>query len=139
MADAILAELSLPETVNLGEDVEWIDEFEHSPVPQQVRKTLDGGIVVETISPNDTNQKVTVKCGWFNRTTLNQLLNIRDRTTQSTMTLTLCDGRVLNVLLAYHLGPPVIVTPHLIVPEYSDAEARYEEWYDISLVFIKVA
>ena len=139
MADATLVETSLPETVNLGSDCEWVDEFEWTGIPQQVRKTLQGNVVTETISPPGGGQTITLKCGWHNRATLNQLLSIRDRTTQSSMTLTLCDGRIKTVILAHHLGPPVIVVPHLIVPEYTDAETRYADWYDITLVFTDIA
>lgn len=139
MADATLVDTVIPVTVNLGQDVEWIDEFDWSPMPQQVRSTLDGAIVVETLGNISAGQTITVKCGWHNRSTIDDLIDIRDRSVQTQMTLTLCDSRAFTVVLAFHLGPPVKITPHLVVPEYTDAENRYADWYDVTLVFTNLA
>lgn len=136
MGICTLEEFDLPLTVSLGYDVEWTDQFEHSPVPQIARKTLTGTTVFETLFPNSSGQKITLKCGWFTQTIVNQLLQIRDRVTQSSMQLTLCDGTVFtDVLLAYHLGPPVIIVPHLIMPDYGELDAD-AEYFDVTLVLM---
>lgn len=132
----MLEDFDIPLVVSLGENCEWEDEFKHSPVKQVLRKTITGLSVFETLFPNNSGQVITLNCGWFDSTVIAELLQIRDRTTQSTMELTLCDGRVFtDVLLAYHLGPPVIITPHLIMPDYSELNAG-AEFFDVKLILI---
>jgi hypothetical protein len=131
MADATIEDFSIPLTVNIGNNVIWGDEWDWTPIPQKVRQTIDGGAVVETLGPASTLQTITLKCNWLSKAKVDQLVQLRDRTTQSVMTLTLCDGRTKDILFSHEKGPPVQVVPVMERPDYTAAPNPDE--YDVIL------
>ena len=129
LVDCTLIDTGLPLTINLGKDVIWVDEWDWTGVPQQVRLAIDGAAVVETLSPQSATQPLTLKCGWQTKTTVDQLVTMRDRTDQTVMDLTLPDGRTKEVLFEHHKQPPIDVSPVVEMPSYDEPESP--DWFDV--------
>ncbi len=119
---------TLEHIVSLGAEILWRDEFDWTPVPQKVRKTLDGTLVVEMISPHSDGRPVTLFCPWLKRSVIAQLESLRDRETQTPLSLTLSDGRALTVLFRHSDGKPVVVKPVIERPEY-----LHHDIFDVTL------
>jgi hypothetical protein len=121
---------------DLGQDAYWQDEWDWQPVMQTVRKALDGTLVVEQISPAADGRPITMFCSWVPKTTVNALVALRDRTVQSTMTLTLCDAREFVVIFRHHEGPPLTVKPVLERPDYINQVSP--DFYDVTIRLMEI-
>ena len=132
--NASLAETSLPLTVILGKEATWVDEWDWTPVPQVVRKTLDGTLVVETISPQADGRPITLEVKNLAKATVDSLITLRDRSTpQTEMTLTLCDTNTHTVYFRHHDFPPIEVKPIMKRPDYT----RGADYWDVLIKLIK--
>ena len=131
IVDCTLVDTGLPLSITLGKDVIWGNEWDWTGVPQKVRKTLNGAAVVETLSPNSATQPITLKCGWQRKSVIDQLVSMRDRTDQTVMDLTLCDGRVKEVLFDHEGGNPVEVTPIVEMSDYTDTASP--DYFEVTL------
>lgn len=100
----------------------WTDEFTGSPVAQSAEVDINGGLVVEYVGANKDGRAVTLDIGWITKATLDALVAMRDAETQSLMTLTLPDGRTMDVLWRHHDAEPIEVEPVQEFVEYADGD-----------------
>jgi len=103
MADFVLIEdNSIPfyQTMNLGPDCVWVDEFEYSKIKQNIRATLDGHTLIEYITPglDNAGRSIHLTGMWYDIVAINGIRTSIARLTQLPMELTLSDGRVFDVV-----------------------------------------
>jgi hypothetical protein len=96
----------------------WLDEFNWSPVGQSAETDIQGGLVVEYLSPNQDGRPVTVDIGWVTKSTLDALIAKRDAETQALMPLVLPDARSMDVLWRHHDADPIEAEPVQQFVEY---------------------
>jgi len=84
-------------TVTLPDNLHWSDEFRHQPVAQALERTLSGALVVEETAQSDAGRPITLDGVWLDRATLDSLYSLVEQV-NTTMTLTLPDGRTFDVL-----------------------------------------
>lgn len=127
---------ALLDDINLGEDVYWQDEFNWTPVAQTVKRSLDGTLVIERISPITTGRPLTVFCDWVSWAVVKAVEEKKDAVVQEAMLLTLIDGRQFNVMFRHQDGPPMIVSPVLERPDYINQV--YPDYYLLTLNLFEV-
>ena len=89
----------LLDTVELPDDLLWVNEFDWEPVAQEIDRTLTGGLMIQE-QVKRYGRPVTLSgdnSGWVTRETLNQLITLSE-TANSTLSLTLPDNRALSVI-----------------------------------------
>lgn len=94
-------------TVVLPDDLQWVDEFDFSPVSQSVERTIGGSFIIEE-SPLLHGVPVTLQGGpevWMEK---QKLLDIQTLASVpgKEMELNLPDGRQLNVVFRRDNGNP---------------------------------
>lgn len=129
--------LTIAATVlELPRDLVWADEFDYSPVGQQIEPTLTGALVIQE-GVLQAGRPITLEGGdnfaWIRRADLVVLRNTT-LAAGTTMTLTLHDGRSFPVIWSRGDSPisaqPIYPTP---IP---DAQTYYN---GLRLSFIEVA
>jgi hypothetical protein len=98
--------------------VVWLDEFSWSPVGQSAEADIQGGLVVEYLSPNRDGRPVTLDLGWITKATLDALIAKRDADPQELMSLVLPDARSMDVLWRHHDADPIEAEPVKQYTEY---------------------
>lgn len=126
----------------LPDDLIWTDEFDWSPVGQQITVTSGGSLVVEETAMQ-AGRPITLEGGpdrgWMDRATLSQLQTLAAAPAAS-YTLTLNDGRQFNVAFRRQQvsslpggGAPIKAQP---VVDYSHVDDS--DRYIVSLYLITV-
>lgn len=116
-------------SVTLPGDMQWIDEFDWTPVSQLVEVTTAGSLLVEP-SKQLAGRPITLEgrmeggLGFAipTRAVIKALQALADTATDTAMLLTLDDGRTFNVLFDYGNGTPVAAKPikHIVPPDDGD-------------------
>ena len=94
-------------TLNLPTSLEWIDEFDFSPVTQDVQRTIGGSFIIQEATLIK-GQPITLQGGenvWMSRLdfiTVQTLASVAGKE----LTLTLTDGRVFTVIFNRSSGNP---------------------------------
>jgi len=125
------------DSVILGEDVYWKDEWDWTPVPQSVRRALDGTLVIERLFQYTSGRPVTLFCSWVSYDTVKEVETLRDSETQNPMLLTLADGRTMHVLFRHHEGNPISVVPVLERPDYINQ--KNPDYYDLTIRLFEIS
>lgn len=88
------------DAIVLPDDLDWQDEFDWAPVAQTITPTLTGAIIVEENAVPE-GRKITLVAGetfaWAKRSLVQQLKE-KEAQLNTTMTLTLNDGRTFTVI-----------------------------------------
>lgn len=99
-------------TINLPDSLEWINEFEYSPVTQDIKRTIGGGFIVqEGVLLNGI--PITLQGGdnvWVSRQTIKQIATIASVAGKE-LVLTLADTRQFNVIFRRDDGTPFSASP----------------------------
>lgn len=118
--NSTLVDSSIPLTVTIGKQVVWVDEWDWTPVSQSVRLTLDGTLVIETLSGLADGRPITLEVKKLTKSVIDSLILLRDRTPpQTSMTLTLPNTETHTVYFRHHEGVPLVVEPIMKRPDYS--------------------
>lgn len=86
-------------TVEFPDAMEWVDEFDFSPVSQDTQRTIGGSFIVQE-SPLLYGRPITLQGGeqvWLLRSVWRQLVQFAD-TVNGKYVLTLADGNTYNVI-----------------------------------------
>lgn len=105
MSDATL------ESVNLGENVVWIDEFDWTPVGQHRELAFDGTLITEYLSANSSGRPYTLLVEPVEKSVLDDLIDLRDADPQVEMTYTDIAGTAHTVIWDHSSGRPIEATP----------------------------
>lgn len=121
------------DTIQLPDDLSWVDEFDWTPTKQSESFSLTGALIVETAT-KQAGRTITLfgseEAGWITRGVLNQ---IYAKLSQSqAMVLTLNDARVINVRFSHNQKP---IDARSIV-DYATPDDN--DFYSITLRFIAV-
>lgn len=112
--------------ITLPEDLQWIDEFDWSPVAQDREYTIGGALSVQE-GTKLAGRAITLSGGdwaWVPRTTVNALHAIK--TAGREMSLTLGDGRQFTVMWDF-ASNPLKATPVIFQSPMEDADQYYLE------------
>lgn len=85
-------------TIELNDDLRWIDEFGFSPITQNIERTISGAQVIQE-GVLIKGRPITLSGGvgvWMPKSVLNQLYDMAMQP-NVTATLTMADGRVFKV------------------------------------------
>lgn len=126
--------------IDLSGDLQWIDEFNWTPVTQQVEVTFGGSLVIEE-SAQVTGRPITLQgrlegnLGFavVERSTIKDLRALAAAPLSSPLTLTLHDGRSFQVRFNYAAGNPVDAKPYRHIVPSLDAD-----WYELTLRLLQV-
>ncbi|MDC7806428.1 hypothetical protein PQS31_06265 [Luteimonas sp BLCC-B24] len=122
-------------TIDLPDDVEWIDEFKWTPVAQQVEVTCGGALIVEE-SAQLKGRPITLR-GVFDgragyalptRAVIKQLHALASLPRSATLPLLLEDGRTFNVRFRHDDGMPLDAEPIRHIAPHIDSD-----WYAFTL------
>jgi len=118
------------DTVELPDDLEWVDEFTWTPIAQNVEYGATGALFIQE-SERQAGRTITLQgeedmC-WVTRETVLALRSLYVQADKE-MTLTLEDERTFQVRF-YHSGTPVDVSPVAKGAFYSD-----EDYYKINSI-----
>lgn len=99
-------------TVTLPDSMQWVDEFDFSPVTQDIQRTIGGGFIVQegTLS---YGQPITLQGGenvWTTRQVLKQIQTLASVPNKA-LVLTLADGRTFDVIFRRDNGNPFSAVP----------------------------
>ena len=101
------------DTIQLPEELRWVDEFSWTKQSSQVDFTIGGKAIIYTSSYlGDATRPITLKAddAWIDRVTLNALFQLaKDET--NTYILTLNDSRVFTVMFRFWDKPVIEVSP----------------------------
>jgi len=131
MGDALLEDLTLVITANLGLHAMWENQWLVTPIRQQVKHTLDGNAVFEYLYPVKSGSQIIVDCSWLTKAELQNLITLRDRPVQNIMQLTFCDGIRYEVVWDHAMTKPVETIPAIPRPDYD-----FESWPDVFITKI---
>jgi len=131
MGDALLQDLTLPVTANLGLHAMWENQWGTTPIRQQMKTTLDGAAVFEYLYPVKSGSQIIVDCSWLTKAELQNLITLRDRVVQEIMQLTFCDGIRYEVMWDHGSTRPIETVPAIPRPDYD-----VELWPDVFITKI---
>jgi len=122
-------------TIELPDDLHWVDEFDWSPVAQSAEYTLGGCLVIEE-SAKLAGRPITLggahdDMGWVTRETVLALQGRRNIPGR-TFTLTLKDARTFTVVFRQS------DTPITAVPVLAWNQTESGHWYSLALRFMEV-
>jgi hypothetical protein len=116
MSDATL------ESVVLGENVVWVDEFDWTPVGQHRELAFDGALITEYLSANSSGRPYTLLVEPVEKSVLDDLVDLRDDDPQVEMTYTDVGGTTHAVIWDHSGGRPIEAVPAVQYSEYEDAD-----------------
>ena len=113
--------------ITLPDDIQWIDEYQFSPVAQQVDIALNGALIIEGSKqlagrPITLEGRLEGSIGFsaISRETLEALRELSYDILDEPLELTLHDGRTFNVRFRFSDGAPVEAVPFKhIAPHYA--------------------
>lgn len=121
-------------TIELPDDLIWIDEFGWSPVSQAIDLSLTGALIIQE-GAQAAGRPMTLAggadFGWASRSLVKQLSQLA-ATALRVMTLTLHDGSGYNVMFRRD-GVPVDAKPVISYSDPADADD-----YVLTLRFLQV-
>jgi hypothetical protein len=122
-------------TINLPDDLHWVDEFSWSPVAQTADYSIGGSLFIEE-STKLAGRPITLggaydDMGWVRRSVVKQLEVARNILGQQ-FTLTLKDGTVFTVMFRQEAGA-VDARPVIAWDQVND-----DDWYRLILKFMEV-
>jgi hypothetical protein len=116
-------------SITLPGDMQWIDEFDWSPVAQQVEITTGGSLLVEESAqlagrPITLSAPLNGNVGFAlpTRAVVAALQSLCNTPHSTSMLLTLDDGRTFNVRFDYSNGTPVEAAPIKHIVPQDDAD-----------------
>lgn len=95
-----------------GDQLEWTDEFDWTPIAQEQERSLTGALLVQQGSKLH-GRPITLKSNggaWFRLDTVRSLEVLRD-IPGKVMPLELPDGRTFSVIFEHSNGAPLKATP----------------------------
>ncbi len=121
-------------TVELPNDLEWVDEFDWNPVAQAIDYTLTGTLLIDE-GTRQAGRFITLEgkedMGWVTRQVVIALQGRRDISGRE-FTLTLPDARSFQVMFRQSDTP---VQAAAVLPWKQSAN---EDWYTLSLKFMEI-
>lgn len=99
-------------TITLPESLQWENEFNFSPVTQDVKRTIGGGLIIQEGALLH-GVPITLEGGenvWCTRDTIKDVATIASVAGKE-LVLTLSDGRVFNVIFRRDDGSPFSAVP----------------------------
>lgn len=99
-------------TITLPDSLQWVDEFDFSPVTQDIQRTIGGGFIVQEGSLS-YGQPVTLQGGenvWTTRQVMKQIQTLASVPNKA-LVLTLADGREFDVIFRRDSGNPFSAVP----------------------------
>lgn len=118
-----------------GEQLEWVDEWEWTPVAQEQERSLTGKLLVQQGSKLH-GRPITLKSNggaWFPLSLVRSLEVLRDIPGR-VMPLTLPDGRAFHVIFDHSEGAPLKASPL-----FREVAPGADHLYEIELYLITVA
>jgi hypothetical protein len=95
-----------------GEQLEWTDEFDWTPVAQEQERSLTGALLLQ-YGTKQHGRPITLKsngAAWFTQATVRSLEVLRD-IPGKVMPLVLPDGRAFSVVFDHSQNAPLKATP----------------------------
>lgn len=95
-----------------GEQLEWTDEFDWTPVAQEQERSLSGALLLQ-YGAKQHGRPITLKsngAAWFTQATVRSLEVLRD-IPGKVMPLVLPDGRAFSVVFDHSQSAPLKATP----------------------------
>lgn len=120
-------------TIELDDDFQWVNEFDHNPIQQSIEYSLTGALLVQE-GRMLQGRKIELRSNggvWTPLSVVRQLEALRDQPSQP-MELVLADGRELSVIWD-RVGPPLSAEP-ILRETYPDQDSMY----DVSMRFLAV-
>lgn len=100
--------------VQLDDQLQWVNEFEHDAVAQTQERSITGKLLLQyAAAPLLHGREIDLRSNggvWTPLSVVHQLEAMRDEPGR-TMLLTLADGRQFHVIFNRASGPPLTVTP----------------------------
>ncbi len=99
-------------TITLPDSLEWTNEYQWSPVGQDIQATVGNGVVIQE-SAIVSGRPITLVSGsdvWITKEVLDALYALYEVSDKS-YTLTLADARTFNVMFDRSSGAGLIATP----------------------------
>ena len=96
-------------SLNLGNNVVWVDQFQHNPVPQTIETGLDGAVVIEHVGQLAGGRPITLNCGWIKKELVDQLIIFKNDLAKQDLKLTFNTDTFLCTWK--HSEGGVLVTP----------------------------
>lgn len=99
-------------TINLPDSLEWENEFDYSPITQDVKRTIGGGLIIQEAALLH-GIPITLQGGenvWFSRQLIKQIATIASVAGKE-LVLTLSDEREFNVVFRRDDGAPFSAVP----------------------------
>lgn len=122
-------------TIELQEDLHWVNEFDWAPVEQAQQRSITGALLVSTaariagrpitLAPTDEGS------AWTTRAALEQA---RDWAAVAGLQMTLSFRGVPHTVIFDHAATALTVTP---VVHFNDADAS--DWFHVTYKFLEVA
>lgn len=101
-------------TITLPDSLEWVDEFDFSPVTQKTERTIGGSFIIQEASLL-YGRPITLEGGefvWMDRDVFKQLVTLAE-TAGKQFTLTMPDASTYTVILNRENGAPFSAAPLL--------------------------
>lgn len=120
-------------TIELDDDFQWVNEFDHNPIQQSIEYSLTGALLVQE-GRMLQGRKIELRSNggvWTPLSVVRQLEALRDQPSQP-MELVLADGREFSVIWD-RVGPPLSAEP-ILRETYPDQDSMY----DVSMRFLAV-
>lgn len=118
-----------------GDQLEWVDEFEWTPIAQEQERSLTGALLVQQGSKL-YGRPITLKsngAAWFPLSVVRSLEVLRD-IPGKVMPLGLPDGRAYSVIFDHSGGAPLKA-----IPLWRQVNPAADHLYEIELSLITVA
>ena len=99
-------------TITIPDDLEWTDEFDFTPVTQDIKRTIGGSFIVSESSLSH-GRPITLTGGpqvWMPRHVMSAIAS-EAAVAGRKFTLTLADGRIYNVIFRRDSGQPIAAVP----------------------------
>ncbi|AWY02816.1 hypothetical protein [Alteromonas phage JH01] len=99
-------------TINLPTSLQWVDEFDFSPVTQDVKRTIGGSFIVQEATLLH-GRPITLEGGenvWTTRQVMKQIQTLASVPNKA-LVLTLADGQTFNVIFRRDNGNPFSSVP----------------------------
>ena len=122
------------QSISLPDDMNWVDQFNYSPVAQTTEFSVEGAVVVDAAVKN-SGREITLQAGdnyaWL---TLSKVTALRNAAATPGAILTLTIGLSSFRVVFRHNEPPAVdVVPLVELSEYANGD-----WFYGQLKFLEV-
>jgi len=120
--------------ITLPDSLEWIDEYQWSPIGQDIQPTVGGGVVIQE-GNLVAGRPITLRSGvdvWITKAVLDALYSLYAVSDKS-YTLTIADARTFNVMFDRSSGAGLEA-----IPVWRKNVQESTDYYTITLILMEV-